>query len=224
MEHAYYVRYGLTGRVGRFLAATGGMERGQSVVVRTHRGTELGEVLVSRPPQPASETSVPSPGTARVLRPATQEDLAAAQRAERDRQRRFGICEAVFHEGVWPFDVIDVEPLLDDGRTVVHYLGPHDLDVSGLLATFRALHGLDVVFEAAGRDAAEDASPQTDDAESAAGCGHCGSDGDGCGTGGCGTREHSGGGGCAGCAVMKWSARRAGAGPDRDLSASAPRL
>ncbi|MDR3632379.1 MAG: PSP1 C-terminal domain-containing protein [Isosphaeraceae bacterium] len=205
MEHAFYVRYGLMGRVGRFLASAEAMERGQHVVLQTHRGTELGEVLLPAPLLPTDEFGTPPRNTARVLRAATHDDLARADRSALDRHRRFAVCQQVFEEGVWPFDLIDVEPLLDDQRTVVHYLGPHDLDVSGLLAAFRAVHGLDVVFEAAGVDASEGSLAAPPESE-ATGCGHCGSGGAGCGSGGCGTSEH-GGGGCSDCALMKRTSR-----------------
>src|SRR4051812_42126306 len=61
---AYLVRYGLMGHVGRFALDPDGDEvprRGQSVVIRTDRGLELGEVLThlaAPPPRtPAKETS-----------------------------------------------------------------------------------------------------------------------------------------------------------------------
>lgn len=205
MEHAYYIRYGLMGRVGRFLAPSAALERGQSVVVQTHRGKELGEVLLpANPPSPA-DLSAP-PNGACVLRPTTDDDVTRATQAEADRERRFQLCEQVFREGVWPFDLIDVEPLLDDRRTVVHYLGPHDLDVSGLLTMFRSAHGLDLVFEAVGRDTPEESSPSHSET-TGAGCGSCGTEGTGCGSGGCGSAAQGGTGGCSECALKKWTTR-----------------
>jgi hypothetical protein len=211
MEYAYYVRYGLMGRVGRFPAVTGGIERGRTVVLETHRGTELGAVLAVAPRDDPGHDRALSANRSRVLRAATDEDLARAERVARDRPRRFEVCQRVFEEGVWPFDVIDVEPLLDEGRTVVHYLGPHDLDVSGLLALFRSAHALDVVFEAAGRDADEPAADMPEESGSGT-CGHCGDRGGGCHTGGCGASAHAGGSACSDCALMKWTTRRVPAG------------
>jgi len=197
MQHAYYVRYGLMGRVGRFLAPSDAFERGQSVVVETRRGRELGEVLLPANP-PSTQANVPT-AMARVLRTTTEDDLACATRTRADRDRRFSLCQQVFQQGVWPFDLIDVEPLLDDGRTVVHYLGPHDLDVAGLLAVFRSVHDLDLVFEPVGRDTPDEA---TDSEPTAPGCGSCGAGAGGCGTGGSG--GHSG---CSDCALKKWTTR-----------------
>lgn len=200
MERAYLIRYGLMGQVGRFSADPGASyERGQSVVVRSHRGTELGEVLIEAPdPEPVA---VPPTGSAHVLRAAGPEDLGRARLVDHERDERFAACQRVFQDGVGPLELIDVEPLLDDRRTVLHYLGPHRLDMIGVLAAVRAACDLDVMLEPVGRDLPDD---ETEDApapaEAPSGCGA-----EGCGAGGCG----AGGGGCSDCGVKKLlSARR----------------
>src|SRR4051812_49969604 len=134
MEHAYLVRYGLMHHVGRSLAEAGAYDRGQVVVVPSRRGTEIGEVLL---PIAAPEGIAPRNGSspARVLRAAGPDDLDAARRAELARAEWFSACDRVFQDGVWPLQLVDVEPLLDERRTVLHYLGPHGLDASGLEAT-----------------------------------------------------------------------------------------
>ena len=198
MGRAYLIRYGLARALGRFEAASGSFERGQSVVIRTHRGTELGEVLTE-------DTSPPPSRLATLLRPATPDDLERAQQVEIHRAAHFEACRAVFEGGDWPLELIDAEPLLDEGRTVLHYLGPHRLDASGLIAAFRDRCGLDVVLEPAGRDVPE---PEPEPAE-AHGCGSCGSSGGGCGSGGGGCGSGSGG-----CAVKSLLASRKRVGGD----------
>jgi len=201
MERSYLIRYGLTAQVGRFTADPGAVfERGRTVVVRSHRGTELGEILIEAPERSAPD--IPPAGTARVLREAGPDDLERARLAARSRDDRFAACLRVFQGGVWPIDLIDVEPLLDDGRTVLHYLGPHRLDVEGVLAAFRAATDLDVMLQPVGRDLPdEDPAPPDDDH----GCGSCGSEVSGCGTGGgCGSSK----GGCSDCGVKKLLASR----------------
>jgi len=206
MGPAYLIRYGLARAVGRFATGPGPglgpFQRGDAVVVRTHRGTELGEVLGD------ASTSFAAPaGDAPILRAAAAADLDRARRAEADRPAHFEACRAVFEGGRWPLELIDAEPLLDEGRTVLHYLGPHRLDASGLVAAFRDRCGLDVVLEPAGRDAEEPApepkvDPDTSEA-AAHGCGSCGTSGGGCGSGGCGSGECGPkSGGCAVKAVV----------------------
>ena len=78
---------------------------------------------------------------------------------ELDRPRRFATCRRILQDGVWPFELIDVEPMLDDRRTVLHYLGPHHLDATGLHSAFRARCDLDVYLEPVGIDAPTPTAP-----------------------------------------------------------------
>lgn len=184
----YYVRHGAMRHVGRF-AAEGDRAygRGERVVVRSRRGEELGEVL--------AEVEGASPGSPRLLRVARADDLSRARVVAEDRSRRLAACERFFGEGQWPLELVDVEPMLDEGRTVLLYLGPHKLDAAGLAQALRDACGLDGVFEPIGLDAQDE--PADADADDHGG-GSCGSGG-GCGSsgGGCGTSS----GGCEGCAV-----------------------
>jgi hypothetical protein len=197
MERSYLIRYGLMGEVGRFSADLDEkIERGCTVVIRSHRGLELGEVLIETPRTAAA----PAAAAARVLRPAGPDDLEQARRAGLERAIRYEACSSILHEGLWPFAIVDVEPLLEPARTVLHYLGPHHLDVAGLLSVFRSACNLDVVFQAVGPDI----SGEEHQAEGThAVCGHCGSESGGCGSGGCGgsTGSVGGGHGCADCGI-----------------------
>lgn len=200
MPFWYVIRYGLMGRVGRFSSEASDYQRGQTVVIRSHRGTELGEVLVSVPaPSPTDPTSASS-ASAQILRPADEEDFERARLADADRSERFETCRRVFEDGTWPLELVDVEPLLDDRRTVLHYLGPHRLDVAGLLAAFRSTCKLDVMLEPVGRDAPEPEDEMAEAPEAEHGCGQ-----GGCGSGGgCGSTH----GGCGSCSVKKLVASR----------------
>lgn len=186
MSTGYLVRYGAMRNVGRFAADQGAAyRRGDRVVVRSRRGEELGEVV--------SEAEVPPTTTPRVLRSASEGDANRARVASSERGARLESIERVFRDGEWPIVPIDAEPMLDDARTVLLYLGPHKLDASALAEALKLACGLDVVFEPVGLDSPEEALEEADH-----GCGSCGTGG-GCGSGGggCGTS----GGGCDGCAV-----------------------
>ncbi len=202
MERSYLIRYGMMGQVGRFAADPGvSYRRGQTVVVRSHRGTELGEVLIEAPAR--ADLNVPPAGTAQILRAATLHDIERAEAASRARDDRFAACQRVFRDGIWPIELIDVEPLLDDRRTVLHYLGPHKLNVAGVLAAFRAACDLDVMLQPVGRDLAEDDNDNDETAHDEPAEHACGSGGSGgCGSesgGGCGTTSS----GCADCGIKK---------------------
>lgn len=163
-----------------------------------------------------------------MIRPAGPGDLDRARRAEASRADRFASCRRVLEEEGWPWDLIDVEPLLEDGATVLQYLGPHHLDVAAIRARFRMTCGLDVMLEPVGTDF-DEATEGADEAGGGCGSGGCGSGG--CGSGrcgsaspteenakaagsGCGSSPH---GGCASCGLSRMAAERrrqpAAAGP-----------
>ncbi|WP_406695145.1 PSP1 domain-containing protein [Singulisphaera sp. Ch08] len=201
MAHLYLIRYGLMAQVGKFSADSADFERGTTVVIRSHRGTELGEVLA-----PLSSASSEAETAARVLRIAGPLDLEQARLAESARSTRFEMCQRLFQDGVWPMELIDVEPLLDDRRTVLHYLGPHRLDVTGLLSAFRSTYDLDVMLEPVGRDVPDEEEEEAEVEADEGGCESCGSEGGGgCGSsgGGCGTGGGASHGGCSDCGVKK---------------------
>lgn len=188
MPTFYLVRHGAMRHVGRFVAEDhSAYRKGDVVVVRSRRGDELGEVVS------AAMSAEASPTSARVLRIAEGDDRRRARVAEADRPRRLAAIERFFGDGEWPLQPIDAEPMLDEGRTVLLYLGPHKLDSSALLQSLRDACGLDVILEPVGVDADDEEV----DAHDHGGCGSCGLGG-GCGEGGgCGTDA----GGCSGCAV-----------------------
>ncbi len=205
-DPAYLIRYGVMSYVGRFRPAEecrARLERGQSVVIKTERGVELGEVLLA----------LDEAGAARarpvewqcVLRPAGPDDLDRSRNAEASRADRFAACRRVLDEAGWPWELIDVEPLLEEGVTVLQYLGPHHLDASDLRARFRMTCGLDVVLEPVGAD--------EEPAETGCGTGGCGSCGESAsasasGSGsGCGSSKGSHGG-CASCGLRRKPSER----------------
>jgi hypothetical protein len=201
MSRAYHVQFGFTRQIGRFLAEGLDLGQGQSVVVRSSRGMELGTVVAE------AEVVDPS-GLLEILRIAGPGDHQRAARLAADRHRRFEQFRVIFDEGEWPIEPIDVEPLLDEDRVVLHYLGPHKLDLAGLRAALRVSCGLDLIFEPVGRDIPEpEPEPESEpEAESGCGSGSCGTGG-GCGS----KRSGSDGGaksGCAGCTVGALVAKR----------------
>lgn len=240
-EPGYLIRYGLMGHVGKFAhdpALDFVLDRGQAVVIRTDRGEEVGEVLVpvgvaasaakdddaGRVNRHAAASSERSAGPG-LLRPASAQDLEDARRSEQLRSERYQVCQRICGEQSWPLEVIDVEPLLDQKTTVVHYLGPRDLDLALLRAQIRRSCDFDIIFEPVGSDHgtasdAEDSAPAT---KRGGGCGDCDCSGGKCGTGsvdtsahlrtekstvaetrsgGCGSSSHSGG--CSSCGIAEW--------------------
>jgi hypothetical protein len=243
-EEGYLVRFGMMGHVGRFHPDHGNhlaLERGQTVVVETDRGIELGEVLLplglsteaaatARRTLASAEAEDPELGRSprrvspRLLRCAGPDDLANARACEELRGERYALCNLILGESGWPVELIDVEPLLDRNMTVLHFLGPEDVDLPLLRARLRSRCTFDVIFEPlAATGATRDFEPER--ASPGGGCGSC-SSGGGCGSStdpfhdadgvselnvpraavaACETASHSA---CSSCGVAKWRLAR----------------
>jgi hypothetical protein len=174
------------GHVARFPAMPardGPLARGQTVVVQSHRGVELGEVLVHL----ETTASPPADDPRQLLRLAGPDDLERARHAESLRDDRFAVCQGVLHEENWPWELIDVEPMLDDRSIVLHYLGPHHLDAAMLRARFRMTCDFDIVLEPVGLDLEDESGAVDEPAHAADGPGGCGRCGPGGGCGSCGS-------------------------------------
>lgn len=198
MAHSYLIRYGLTAaRVGRFVSDAV-CERGETVVVRSHRGTELGEVLIETPAR-LPEAHRPDKEEPRVLRPAAPDDLERARVAERERLDWFPACSRIVHEGRWDIELLDLEPLLDDRRVVVHYRGPRRFDPTPLAAAIRTAIDLDPLFEPVPEDDADDRPCEAIGSSAETGCRRCGDGSQGCCSGPCPGNSSA----CAGCRFMQ---------------------
>lgn len=141
MSNIVLARYGSVPEVARFVNRTGGdLARSETVVVRTHRGLQLGAALESLPVSPSSEEETDF----EIVRVATVEDHALA----RERQKR---CESEFYEWcrrivLWNLDLelIDLEQTLDGDKTILYVLterGP----ATTTLALQAAAAGLGIV-------------------------------------------------------------------------------
>jgi hypothetical protein len=194
-------------------------------VIQSDRGLELGEVLIALDgPSSAGEngtTELPAcsgpPDSSRtgpsdgrgVLRVAGPEDAVRSRRAESSRSDRFALCQRILLEEGWPWELIDVEPLLDGQSAVIHYLGPAPIDVAPLRARFRVACDLDVVLEAIGVD--------PDGALLAAMAGEEPDHGGGCGSCGCGE-----GGGCGAAAALRSAGAQRAVGSETSDEMHAP--
>ncbi len=189
--HEYLVYHGCSGHLGRFRAPdAGGLDRGTTVVVRSARGLELGEVLC--PAQPDRAT-LPDPFVGELLRPATPTDLADAERCRAVGQRLFDEgCQLA--EGMrLPLALVDVEVLMDGRQALLHALRLGPCDEGPLLSALGERHGLIMrLYDLTQEPAVADHEDHDEH-----GCGSCGSGG--CGSGECGSCSSNGHGGCNSC-------------------------
>lgn len=143
MSQIVLVRYGSVPEVARFVNRSGVVwTRGEAVVVRTHRGLQLGEALETTAAHDVGQSD--SDSDFEIVRKATVEDRELA----RERQSQ---CEAEFFEWcrrivVWnlSLELIDLERTLDGEKLILYVLterGP----ATTTLALQAAAEGLGIV-------------------------------------------------------------------------------
>lgn len=128
---ALYVRarYGALRLTGDFETTLGDLHVGEEVVLRSDRGTEVGQVLNAAIEAPAE--AVPSGA---VIRRFTPEDRSEAHRIDQeqlDRERRF--CRDKIREQNLPMKLVDVEHLLGGEKIIFYFLAEGRVDFRELV-------------------------------------------------------------------------------------------
>lgn len=144
------VRFGLMGLIGEFPYrgdATPGC--GSKIVVRTHRGIELGDMLTSTCPNAGCSKSVsreemleyidrsggrqyPFFNNGRALRVATMEDLKRHEELDGSRAALRHRARDVAESIGFPLKIVDVEPILSGDRLTVYFAGEDRVDTRPL--------------------------------------------------------------------------------------------
>lgn len=151
------VRFGVLKLVGEFANDSGAKPGcGSKLVIRTHRGTEIGEMLTSTCPNSGCSKSVsrqdmlkyiensggrdyPFFTDGRVLRVATAEDLARQSALEQSRHGIRTECKRIVEELEIPIKVVDAEPILGDERLYIYYYSEDRVDLRDLPARLSRL-------------------------------------------------------------------------------------
>jgi cell fate regulator YaaT (PSP1 superfamily) len=132
MTNTYVVRYGQMRYLGEYMGLAGQEHpRGQRVVVRSDRGTELGEVL-----SPATDRTalfLENPVRGEILRAATAEDLAAESNLAQLKEHGFTTCREFIAKRRLQMDLVDVETIFGRERTVFYYLAEKRVDFRELV-------------------------------------------------------------------------------------------
>lgn len=132
MSSTYVVRNGQMRLLGVYTGMPGEEHpRGQRVIVRTERGTEMGEVL-----SPATDRTamfLENPARGEILRAASSDDLAAEARLVEDRRSAFAACREFIANRRLQMDLVDVEVILGRERMVFYYLSEKRVDFRELV-------------------------------------------------------------------------------------------
>lgn len=171
----YLVSHGCAASLSRCRAADIlAAQRGDSVVIRSARGLELGAVLCEAPP----DLPAISPGD--LLRHANADDQRAAIEMHALGSKLLDSAQRLIQSESLPLLPLDAEVLLDRSQAIVHLLRWNQCTLTPFVEKLQSHFNLRVVLL--------DQSKR----EEAHGCGSCGEGGcGGCGEGGCST------GGCS---------------------------
>jgi len=169
----FLVRYGAVPEVARCRLEDGlpRPQRGDCVVVETHRGEQLGEILGDV----RSEAEFPAAFT--ILRSANSTDLSAARKAAEKSAAEFPEWTSRIAEWKIDLQVIDIERTLDGNKLVLYVLNERGPECTRL-AIQAAASGFGIIeVQPVGSEGLV--------SQPASG-GGCGTGGGGCGSGGCG--------------------------------------
>ncbi len=132
MPNTYVVRHGQMRLLGEYSDNSGQEHpRGQRVIVRTDRGTELGEVLC--PATDQSARFLDNPARGEILRAASTADLVADANLADGRRAAFDACGEFIARRRLQMDLVDVEVILGRERMVFYYLSEKRVDFRELV-------------------------------------------------------------------------------------------
>lgn len=153
MPTEYLISFGRAGHIGRFQTSVEpAYHRGDRVVVRGVRGTELGQVLGR------ARQALPDPFLGELLRPAGTEDEALCAQRQRQAQQLCQDAEAIAGRLHVPLAVLDAEVTLDGRGAVLHVLSGQSGEAGPVLDQLAEQHGMIVRLY----DLASEAAPPAD--------------------------------------------------------------
>lgn len=136
----YLVRYGTTPEVARCAVDAGTtFARGDAVVVRTHRGEQMGTLLERERTGTATDEI-----EFEILRRATDADVQQARASRQRCDQAFGVWAQRIAEWELQIELLDVEETLDGQKTILYVLCERGPD-STKLALQAAAAGLGLI-------------------------------------------------------------------------------
>jgi cell fate regulator YaaT (PSP1 superfamily) len=130
--NTFIVRYGQMRHLGEYQAAEGRVHlRGERVLVRSDRGTEVGEVLC--PATDRTSSFLENPFRGQILRAATPEDLSAESRLVEREKQGLAACREFAGKRRLQMDLVDVEAIFGGERMVFYYVSEKRVDFRELV-------------------------------------------------------------------------------------------
>jgi len=111
-------------------------QRGQSVIARTPRGLEVGEVLTEA--SPAAINSLKDPPGGSIQRLVTPEDQTEITRITQTARNEFARCQETVRDMNMDMDLIDLEHIYGNERIVIYYISEQRIDFRELVKRLAA--------------------------------------------------------------------------------------
>jgi cell fate regulator YaaT (PSP1 superfamily) len=121
--HFYYLRLGAFSEI-QIGGAEQSLNRGTSVVVRSRRGIELGEVV-----SPVTTLTTPPTASVRVLRVVSDQDKMLLARLQRHKRKAIEKCRKGLESRNSTATLLDIDHLFDGSSIVLHFLGHVDSEI-----------------------------------------------------------------------------------------------
>ncbi len=133
----YVVRYGVLRALGVFgTRGNDSYARGASVIARTNRGLEVGDVLCEATDEAVSTLRNPSHG--QILRGMSADDNNEFSHMQSGVREAFEICQKYAEKLQLPMQLIDIEHLFGGERIVIYYLSEGRVDFRELVKQLAA--------------------------------------------------------------------------------------
>jgi len=136
----FLVRHGVMRFVGEYDAPAGVTpKRGETVILRTDRGQEVGEVLC--PSTPQAVAAIPEPTHGQLLRIATDADRKKMAELTAAQQREYEVGTKLIATHKMAMQIVDVEHLFGGERILFYFLADGRVDFRELVKSMaRELH------------------------------------------------------------------------------------
>ena len=182
----YLLNYGSAGDFGPFHCEEPlACRRGDRVVVRSHRGQELGVVM--RPATEEHARLLEGKFVGQILRLATPGDVELASRMQARSQSLFQDARQLLAQLQLPMELLDAEVLLDGRQAVLHYLRWQECDPRPLMEPLSQKYRVLVTLHDLALNAPEISAQKETEGCGLPGCGAPSGGCNSCSSGGCGT-------------------------------------
>lgn len=130
MKRLVRIAFRRAGKIYDFLAGELELQAGDQVIVETDRGKSMGRVV--HPPDEVEEDSLPE-GVKSVLRPATEEDLAMAERHAGQEDDAYRYCLERIQQRQMEMKLVRAEYLFDGSKIVFYFTADGRVDFRDLV-------------------------------------------------------------------------------------------